>query len=249
MLKLIKSFARSLFRGQLDDNSRFEILMILGRFIFPKYRFKWYQMAWWSDEPFNQYLSRFSELNRPNTDRRWMLYQLLRLTQKVPGDTAECGVHLGSSSFLICQSNQQSGLNKTHHGFDSFEGLSKPTAEDGSYWKSGDLSVPVDVTKKNLSDFKNVKLYQGWIPTRFKEVEQNKFSFVHVDVDILEPTRDSIEFFYPRLSNGGVFLCDDYGFTSCPGVTKTLDEFLKDKPEKMISLPDGGGFFIKGHIV
>jgi threonine dehydratase len=32
----------------------------------------------------------------------------------------------------------------------------------------------------------------------------------------------------------------------CPGATAACDEGLADKPEKMISLPDGGGFFIKG---
>ena len=56
----------------------------------------------------------------------------------------------------------------------------------------------------------------------------------------------SIAFFYPRLSKGGILLCDDYGFTSCPGATTAIDKFLSDKPEKMISLDSGGGFFIKG---
>ena len=45
---------------------------------------------------------------------------------------------------------------------------------------------------------------------------------------------------------GGLILCDDYGFTSCPGATKAINEFLQDKEEKMISLSGGGGFLIKG---
>ena len=72
------------------------------------------------------------------------------------------------------------------------------------------------------------------------------FSFVHVDVDLYEPTRDSFAFFYERLSPGGILLCDDYGCTTCPGATKAADEFLADRPEKMISLDSGGGFFIRG---
>jgi len=43
-----------------------------------------------------------------------------------------------------------------------------------------------------------------------------------------------------------VIICDDYGFTSCPGATKAIDQFLKNKKEKMISLSGGGGFLIKG---
>jgi O-methyltransferase len=32
---------------------------------------------------------------------------------------------------------------------------------------------------------------------------------------------------------------------TCPGATKAVDDFLSDKPEKMIVLPCGGGFLIK----
>ena len=53
-------------------------------------------------------------------------------------------------------------------------------------------------------------------------------------------------FFYPRLVPGGIVVCDDYGFPTCPGATSAVDEFLADKPEKMLSLASGGGFAIKG---
>ena len=43
--------------------------------------------------------------------------------------------------------------------------------------------------------------------------------------------------------------CDDYACTTCPGATKALDDFLKDRPEKMIALDAGAGFFIKGQVV
>jgi hypothetical protein len=45
---------------------------------------------------------------------------------------------------------------------------------------------------------------------------------------------------------GGIIVCDDYWFTTCPGATKAVDEFLADKPEKMLPLAQGGGFLIKG---
>ena len=68
-----------------------------------------------------------------------MLYQLMRLTEAVPGDTAECGVYKGTSSYLICRVNQEAeNYNRLHFGFDSFEGLSEPTGLDGTYWKKHD---------------------------------------------------------------------------------------------------------------
>jgi predicted O-methyltransferase YrrM len=69
---------------------------------------------------------------------------------------------------------------------------------------------------------------------------------VHIDVDLYNPTKDSLEFFCPRLRPGGIIVCDDYGFSSCPGATAACNEFLADKPEKMIGLSDGGGFLFKG---
>jgi hypothetical protein len=58
-------------------------------------------MGWWDNTSFNQYLNRFNELENMNTDRRWMLYQLMRLVENIPGDTTECGVYQGASSYLI----------------------------------------------------------------------------------------------------------------------------------------------------
>lgn len=73
-----------------------------------------------------------------------------------------------------------------------------------------------------------------------------KFSFVHIDVDLAEPTLASLAFFYPRMQAGGIIVCDDYGISTCVGATRAIDEFLTDKPERMVSLPDGGGFLIAG---
>jgi hypothetical protein len=244
MLQLLKLCLRAVTKR--DDPSRFELLTALGGKILPRYRFKWPQMAWWDDEDFNRYLSRIGELHGYNTDRKWALAQLARLVTHVPGDTAECGVYLGASSYLICRANQSSPSAKWHHGFDSFEGLSAPGDLDGAFWTGGDLNVSLEACSKNLAEFPACRLYKGWIPERFHEVADRTFSLVHVDVDIYEPTRASVEFFYPRLSAGGILLCDDYGFTTCPGATGAIDEFLSDKPEKMLSLPDGGGVFIKG---
>jgi hypothetical protein len=48
------------------------------------------------------------------------------------------------------------------------------------------------------------------------------------------------------MNAGAVIVCDDYGQTPCPGATKAIDEYLRDKPEKMVMLSDSGGFLIKG---
>jgi O-methyltransferase len=226
---------------------RFSALCWIGRILVPKYRFKWPQMEWWDEPAFNEYLARFDEIDGMNTDRRWMLYQLMRLVRDVSGDSAECGVFNGAGSYIICKVTQEDRLHhRTHHLFDSFEGLSRPSEFDGKHWREGDLSCPMKTVTENLSEFNNISIHKGWIPQCFSEVEHKSFCFVHIDVDLYQPTLDSIEFFYPRMNKGGLILCDDYGFTTCPGAKKAINEFLQDKKEKMVSLSGGGGFLIKG---
>jgi hypothetical protein len=232
---------------QKDDEAALYLLNKVGKTLIPGYRFVFPQLAWWFDAPFNAFLRRFDELEGMNSDRKWMVRQLCRLARRVDGDTAECGVFRGASSYLICAANR--GTGKVHHAFDSFEGLSRPGPRDGDYWTAGTLACDLDSVKAALREFDAVAYHKGWIPDRFADVADRRFSFVHVDVDLEQPTRDSIAFFYPRMNSGGVFVCDDYGFTSCPGATLAVDDYLADKPEKMIGLSGGGGFFIKGAAV
>jgi O-methyltransferase len=214
--------------------------------LLPSYKLKWPQVEWMANPQFNTYLRTFGEEFGFNADRRWMIYQLARLTSAVAGDTAECGAFKGAGSHLICLANRHSALEKTHHVFDSFEGLSQPNELDGRHWKQGDLACGLDLVKRNLAQFPRVEYHKGWIPERFGAVSERRFSFLHIDVDLYEPTRDSIRFFYERMSPGGIILCDDYGFSTCPGATQALEEFLQDKPERVISLSGGGGFLIRG---
>lgn len=241
---------RGIFQRLLQDNAlaaRFRLLQWTGKALVPSYRFKWPQLDWWRNEEFTRFLDRFEERSLPNVDRKWMVYQLLRLSSELPGDTAECGVYRGATSYLICCANLAARPGpKTHHLFDSFEGLSLPGPADGAHWSKGDLRCGLEEVRRSLSNFNEVRFHPGWIPSSFVDVDDRKFSFVHIDVDLHEPTRDSLAFFYPRMTPGGIIVCDDYGISTCPGATRAVDEFLQDQPEEMLSLPDGGGFLIAG---
>jgi O-methyltransferase len=226
---------------------RFRLLMKLGRIICPQYRFKWPQMDWLQDASFNAYLQKFGESDGMNSERRWMVKELLRLVEQVPGDTAECGAYEGAGSRLICEANADNKrVSRHHHIFDSFAGMSNPESLDGAFWKQGDMARGEDVVRNNLAPFDNFSLHKGWIPERFTDIADRRFAFVHIDVDLYAPTRDSLQFFYERMNDGGIIVCDDYGFTTCPGATRAVNECLANRTERMIALPSGGGFLIKG---
>jgi O-methyltransferase len=202
---------------------------------------------WQQDQAFWRDYRRVAGRNLRSAERKYAVRELVRSLADVPGDTAECGVFEGATSFFICQARGGG----THHAFDSFAGLSRPSIEDEpdvptvAAWRAGDLCRSETIARRNLASFPQVRFYPGWIPERFGEVASCRFSFVHIDVDLYQPTRDSLEFFYPRMSPGGMIVCDDYGYVNCPGAKQACDELAADWPEPWIHLPTGQGLLIK----
>lgn len=208
-------------------------------------------LMWQNESEFWEIWKASPYFQRQRPDRKFVLWSMACSTRNLPGDTAECGVLDGASSYLICSA--RNGTKQTeHHVFDSFEGLSPPRPEDqpssdlAFHWAAGDLSVPLEETMRKLSRFDNIAYYKGWIPCRFPEVAERSFAFVHVDVDLYQPTKDAFAFFYPRLVPGGILLCDDYGYHTCPGARRAFDEFAATTPERqVVHLPTGQGFITK----
>jgi hypothetical protein len=180
--------------------------------------------------------------------RCFTLQGVIRGLRNVEGDVAECGVRYGKSTAFLLEADP---VRRGYHIFDSFQGLSEPSAEDTSgpdfpsHWKKGDMAVREAETRTNLADFANVSFYRGWIPERFADVAERRFALLHVDVDLYQPTRDSLAFFWPRLAVGGVVVCDDYGFATCPGARQALDEFFGEAAPGIIELSTGQALVVK----
>ena len=151
------------------------------------------------------------------------LQQMARhvLDKELDGDFAECGCLQGHSTYIVSQLIQDhSRSDRLFHVFDSFEGgLSDKIATDTNT-RNALTDEQVQAEKQSfasmesqvaavVSPFTFVRLYKGWIPERFDAVENSRFAFVHIDVDLYEPTLDSLEFFFPRLVEGGCMVIDD----------------------------------------
>lgn len=168
-----------------------------------------------------------------NYDRLYILYQAIANVRHLAGDTsiAEIGVYRGGGSYFIASVAQQVfGMPARIHSIDTFEGHPDDiAAEDDSHWpgKFGDTAF--EEVKKYLSVFPNLTVYKGRFEDRCAALAQEKFCFVHVDVDIYAPTRACLEFFAERLLVGGVMVVDDYGLTTCQGCKQAVDEFVASR--------------------
>lgn len=191
--------------------------------------------------------------------RYYSLAQIaLKAAESFPNhDIAECGVWKGHSAHMVSKIFSEHGFEGIFHIFDSFEGglsdkvdkdknlVREMTAEEIAHEKYI-FSSNQEKVAAVLKDFPFIKLYPGWIPERFNEVSDRAFSFVHIDVDLYEPTLDSLIFFWERLVTGGFIVVDDYGSSQFPGATLAVDEFLKNHPPAFFyKVPMGACYIIK----
>jgi hypothetical protein len=190
----------------------------------------------------------------------YFLAQYLLHALDVEGQRAECGVASGISALLMCHTARTrdaayagSGL----HLIDSFQGLSAPGTEDhyaisdaggkvaSTALPEGWLSVPIERTRAVLRAFPQVQFHRGWIPDAFASLPETHWSFVHIDVDLYEPTYASLEYFYPRLSRGGVIICDDYGAPLFPGAHRAWDTYCDERDVPYVVLDTGQSVILK----
>jgi O-methyltransferase len=168
-------------------------------------------------------------------DRFLLLVRELDKTLALEGLVAECGCFRGLSSFLLCSRLKRSAPAFDGAGyriFDSFRGLSEPGHEDSlaqagasaphaNDVRAGRFAASLEEVRHALAAFPGVAYFPGWIPAAFP-VDEARYRFVHIDVDLYQPTRDSLEYFWPRLVPGGRVVCDDYNW---PGGRRSVDEF------------------------
>jgi O-methyltransferase len=202
---------------------------------------------WRADKAFLDDYKRLSPGNPYSQDRKWTLREYVRLSNSLEGDLAECGCYQGATAYFMAQASSHGALCL----FDSFAGISKPqdndiaATTDVMAWNEGDLAASQATVRATLAAFEQVEYFPGWIPTRFDDVRDRRFRVVHIDVDLYQPTRDSIAFFYPRLVEGGVIVMDDYGLMTCPGARQAAEEYAAEQGIGILELPTGQGIITR----
>jgi O-methyltransferase len=173
--------------------------------------------------------------------RRDMLTLILRsvITRNVPGDMAEVGVYKGRTARLIHHYAPERRL----HLFDTFAGFAKQdsAAERTQNFSGKEFTdTSVEAVRAYVGESPNVKTYVGWFPeTVPPELHDASFAFVHLDADLRQPILAGLEFFYPRMSPGGVIVVHDYN--AWEGARSAVDDFCSGVPEVPIPMPDKSG--------
>jgi O-methyltransferase len=162
------------------------------------------------------------------------LWRLAQYSARKEGNIAEVGVYKGGTARILAKSCPQ----KTVHLFDTFGGMPEVRPDIDAH-RQGDFSdTSLEAVRDFLKDCSNVRFYQGFFPKTASGLQDERFCFVNIDVDIYSSTKDCLEFFYPRMLPGGVMAFDDYKWRDCAGVKMAIDEFLAGKPEKVVEVEE-----------
>ena len=91
-----------------------------------------------------------------------------------------------------------------------------------------------------------VQILQGIFPDDSADVVADcRFRFCHIDVDVYQSASDIVDWIWPRLVPGGIIVYDDYGFYSCSGITRFVNEERRKKDRLVIHNLNGHAIVIK----
>jgi hypothetical protein len=162
----------------------------------------------------------------------------VRAAARLGGAMAEAGVLMGGSARLICEAKGEAVL----HLFDTFDGPIEDGAAETPIRAAelrrhfGEISGQAGVVRQLLAPYRGFRLYPGIFPATAAGLQGERFSFVHLDMDLASSTRAALEFFHPRLAPGGILLGDDY---EDPGVRGVFVRFFAGRADTVIELPWG----------
>tara|TARA_B100001121_G_scaffold298162_1_gene305401 strand:+ start:85 stop:738 length:654 start_codon:yes stop_codon:yes gene_type:complete len=164
-------------------------------------------------------------------------YEIFKKTLTVPGSIVECGVFKGNSllRFIIFRDILLNSKKKVF-GFDVFGKFpSQKDKNDNKFANFHNKRIGVGISLATLvkrlktKNLKNFSLIRGPIEKTLELFLKNnkklKISFLHLDLDVYNPTFFALEKLFKKVSKGGVILLDDYG--KIRGATKATKDFLR----------------------
>jgi O-methyltransferase len=188
------------------------------------------------DPAFRRSVSQVKECTCLDVARLANLWTTVRLAG--PGTFLEVGSYRGGTALHICNAMDDCGATGRFFSFDPFESGGFETLVDGDQaFKPMDFTdTRFDAVTRLLSGKPFATVVQGFFPSAAEGRQLGAIAFCHLDVDVYEGTRKSLEYLEPRLAPKGLIVLDDLDHKECPGVRKAMTEFLMAHP-RFVAIP------------
>ena len=188
------------------------------------------------------------------SDIHWRVHTILWAAghcNNIDGDFVECGTNKGGFARAILSYVDLTINQKSFYLLDTFEGLAEElmSAEE----KGGGKKEHFENTYKNCYDdvvktftpFSFVKIIKGTVPDTLINVKSDKIAFLSIDMNCVAPEIAALNFFWDKVSIGGMIVLDDYAYVTYGLQYEAHNVWAKEKGIKILSLPTGQGLIVK----
>jgi hypothetical protein len=174
--------------------------------------------------------------------------ELYKQIMNLPGTIAEFGVYKATSliRWLSLREIFETSPTRKIIGFDAFGPFPTKDLKEvksdlnfiQNFEKEGGDGLSIEETETILKakSFTNYELINGdvrdTLPDFLKKNNAERFSLIHLDMDVYEPTVFVLDQLYERLVTGGLIVIDDYN--TVEGATIAIDEFIVKHPNLKI---------------
>jgi len=169
--------------------------------------------------------------------------RLLASIRDIDGAIVECGVGQGRGLAMWTSLSLLEPRERQIWAFDSFEGFPKLSDKDqaspefeadlAEYKKFTVLYVLNTLQQFGISRSdidRRIAFAKGFIPESLSFYDEKPVALLHLDLDIYEPYKTALEFFWERLAPGGIVAFDEYNKAldvhKWPGAQCAINEFL-----------------------
>lgn len=207
------------------------------------------------DSEFESIYQKCAPFTMTTVERMYSLFTAIKYTVEndISGDIVECGVWKGGSSMLCALTLKQLGAtDRKLYLYDTYSGMPEPIDKDKEAftgndamekWKERQIDGNSDWCHASIEEVQENLISTGYpedniifikgkveetIPNRIPE----EIALLRLDTDFYESTKHELEHLYPKLSERGTLIIDDYGYWA--GAKEAVDEYISDNGIKLL---------------
>jgi O-methyltransferase len=235
-LHLVLSKTKKQIRKRLTQNEK--KILVINDFQYSAVTPAANYSPWLADSEFSKIYLEIKSHTLVDIFRCYELWELTEHIHNLNSNAAfiEVGVWKGGTAGIIAKKLSLLGSNVAFFLADTFEGVVKATDKDSTYNGSEHADTSQEIVENLLSNkYHKYTILKGIFPDDTSHLIDDtiQFGFCHIDVDVYESSKDIVDWIWSRMIKGGVLVFDDYGFHTCDGVTKYVNE-QKNKSDRVI---------------
>jgi hypothetical protein len=109
----------------------------------------------------------------------------------------------------------------------------------------GSYVTDLERVRANFAEWHNAVIIQGVVPDILPTISITHVAFLHIDMNCAYPERAAFEFFWERLSPGGMVLLDDFAHRGYEQQAIEIAALASAKGVEVLSVPTGQGIIVK----